>query len=481
MEHHSAFFDVIVLQTVLERVRGKSLPLYNRLRALTRSQMKRFYVFHNEFRIETSIPRDKGESVNEWNDRSIRSACLWYQVHLEVAVSGTTNKRPVILLLSDNQEGLKKAKDLAIECCTLEEYVNELPNVNELLDMVAPEKDEIPAGARHSYPEYYPSSRLLGGVKAGILHQGILSVNQYNFLEANVSVPSFESPLLVLGRESINRAVSGDVVVIELLPQDQWKRPSTKIVDEEIVTKYDNPEEDEEERIVTQQEQRILIEEARKAQQISVEFRIQPTAKVVGIVKRNWRQYVCHIDPSSVPDMVSSNARSQISVFCVPMNKSIPRIRIRTRQASILVGKRILVAIDSWEPTSRYPSGHFVRMIGEVESQEAETQSVLLEYDVQFQPFPQAVLDCLPKEGHEWRVPTDKQNPGWNGRKDLRDLLVCSIDPPGCQDIDDALHARLLPNGNYEVGVHIADVSHFVKTDSPMDTEGASRERQCIW
>jgi exoribonuclease R len=46
-------------------------------------------------------------------------------------------------------------------------------------------------------------------------------------------------------------------------------------------------------------------------------------------------------------------------------------------------------------------------------------------------------------------------------RRDLRDINVSSIDPPGCKDIDDALHSRKLKNGNYEVGVHIADVSHY--------------------
>lgn len=48
---------------------------------------------------------------------------------------------------------------------------------------------------------------------------------------------------------------------------------------------------------------------------------------------------------------------------------------------------------------------------------------------------------------------------------------MCSIDPPGCKDIDDALHCIELPNGNYEVGVHIADVSYFVKPDTAIDKE----------
>ncbi len=48
-------------------------------------------------------------------------------------------------------------------------------------------------------------------------------------------------------------------------------------------------------------------------------------------------------------------------------------------------------------------------------------------------------------------------------REDLRHICVCSVDPPGCRDIDDALHARILPNGNWELGVHIADVTRFLE------------------
>lgn len=51
----------------------------------------------------------------------------------------------------------------------------------------------------------------------------------------------------------------------------------------------------------------------------------------------------------------------------------------------------------------------------------------------------------------------------------------CSVDPPGCKDIDDALHSIVLPNGNIECGVHIADVSHFVRPDTAIDKEAAFR------
>lgn len=60
-------------------------------------------------------------------------------------------------------------------------------------------------------------------------------------------------------------------------------------------------------------------------------------------------------------------------------------------------------------------------------------------------------------------------------RVDLRDIAICSVDPPGCTDIDDALHCRKISSGNFEVGVHIADVSHFIRPGNALDKEAASR------
>lgn len=124
--------------------------------------------------------------------------------------------------------------------------------------------------------------------------------------------------------------------------------------------------------------------------------------------------YVGHVDPSSAS---ASRGRSQQTVFLIPMDKRIPKIRIRTRQASELLGKRIVVAIDSWDRASRYPVGHFVRSLGELETKEAETEALLLEYDVQYRPFPKAVLDCLPKEGHDWKVPKISTTQDGSGEK----------------------------------------------------------------
>ncbi|RSL87397.1 hypothetical protein CDV31_016252 [Fusarium ambrosium] len=472
-EQSSAFYDVIILQTVLEELRNRSLPLYNRLIGLTKSEDKRFYVFFNDFRLETFVHREANETVNDRNDRAVRLAVKWYGEHL---ARTKAKKLPAVVMLSDDQDNLRKAKADGIHASSLKEYVSGLGDGERLLDMVAESQNQgsFKKPGQMLYPEYFTLSRMMTGVKAGLMHQGIFNVSPYNYLEGSIKVPAFPKPLLVLGRENINRAVDGDVVVVEVLPQDQWKEPSTKIIEEEAITKNENADVEESQDLVSEKERKALQEQVKKTQKGFSEGRPQPTAKVVGVIKRNWRQYVGHIDPSSA-SKASSQGRKQDSVFLIPMDKKIPKIRLRTRQVADLLGKRLLVTIDAWERDSRHPIGHFVRSLGELETKAAETEALLLEWDVQYRPFPKTVLDCLPKEGHDWKVPASVEDPGWRQREDLRGLLICSIDPPGCQDIDDALHARKLPNGNFEVGVHIADVSHFVKPANAMDTEASIR------
>lgn len=473
----TAFYDVIVLQTVLEEVKNRSLPLYHRLVDLTKNEDKRFYVFFNDFRQETYVLRNSSETINDRNDRAIRKTVQWYGEHLKKSSNVKSSKNPAIVMISDDRDNLRKSHAEGLQALSLTEYVSGLEDATRLLDMIneaRAQRGMLDGKSELIYPNYLAQSKLLTGIKNGTLHQGSFSVSPYNYLEGSIHVPAFERPLLILGRENSNRAIQGDVVVVEVLPRDQWKAPSTKILEEENVNKDDNAEAEDDEAVVTEQERRLLQEEVKKTHSKTGEGRPQPTARVVGVMKRNWRQYVGHIDNDSVRASSKYN-RAQQTVFLIPMDKRIPKIRIRTRLASELTGKRIVVTIDSWDQDSRYPVGHFVRSLGELEAKGAETEALLLEYDVQYRPFPKTVLDCLPAEGHDWKVPADTNDAGWKDRKDLRDLLICSIDPPGCVDIDDALHAKKLPSGNYEVGVHIADVSHFVKPNNAMDVEASMR------
>ena len=171
------------------------------------------------------------------------------------------------------------------------------------------------------------------------------------------------------------------------------------------------------------------------------------------------------------------NSAAIQSVLFFPIDRRIPAIRIKTRQLPSIINKRIIVTVDAWPAASKYPLGHYKGTVGtgEVGSLATETEVILIENDISYDPFPPTVLDCLPVEGAGWR-PTPQD---YSERADFRELSVCSIDPPGCTDIDDALHARPVdpssPDGLWEVGVHIADVTHFVQPGTPMDQEASKR------
>jgi len=469
----ASFTAIIILQTVLDELRNRSLPLYNRLRSMMTTESKRIYIFHNEFRAETFVKREPSETINDRNDRAIRESAKWYKRHLMKSLRGTNVRVPEIVLLTMDKANLTRASKEGISACSISEYVGQFEDAESLLDMISAsegyERRKVKRG-ENIYPEYYSSARIQAGIQSQTLHSGVITISPYNFLEATVSNPSPDGkPYLIVGRENINRAVHGDVVAIQLLPESEWRGQTETIVEEGDVAGIENPDADEEdpavEHEVDAKERKILLD-TEKTKPKS----LQMTAKVVGIIKRNWRTYVGHIDPSSVPPSASTS-RTPTTVFLLPLSKQIPKIRIRTRRPHLLLNQRILVSIDTWDATSRYPEGHFIRSLGTLETREAETEALLIEWDVIYRAFSEKVLKCLPEEGHSWKVP-DVLPPS---RQDFRDRLVCSIDPPGCQDIDDALHSRQLDNGNFEIGVHIADVTHFVKPATPMDDEAKLR------
>ncbi|KAJ9101817.1 hypothetical protein QFC21_003156 [Naganishia friedmannii] len=506
-----AAIPLVLPSTTLAEVRHRSLPLYNRLQQLISEEDRHVWVFWNEQRRETATKveyasavedadiadedeneaaeqEESGggksrESVNDRNDRAIRLTLQFYNSHLMSQPKPRGSSHPQLILLTDDRANRTKAQDMGLSATSARDYVEGLPEELKvkLIDLVATGSGDGhgPSGdaSKRIYADYLPQATLQAGITRGIFHQGHFNADPYNYLEGTVSSPTYDKRILLVGRESMNRSVNGDVVVVQLLPEAEWKAPGEEVVDQDVALKDDDADDEEPEvEEVERTEAQLAAKEERNAKELADKPKIkQPTGRVVGIIKRNWRAYVCHLDSSSVSE-AASTALAQQTVFATPVDRKLPRIRMRTRQAPSLLDQKFLVSLDSWSPHSRYPDGHFVRALGKVESKEAEQESLLLEYEVPYRPFGRAILDCLPAEGDTWVVPTKSaDNVIWRDREDLRELLICSIDPVGCQDIDDALHARPLPNGNIEAGVHIADVSHFVHPDNPMDSEAASR------
>ena len=196
--------------------------------------------------------------------------------------------------------------------------------------------------------------------------------------------------------------------------------------------------------------------------------------RVVCVLRRGWRALVATVGTS---DAATSNEGREVAVLAIPMDARLPKLRLRTRQHAALAGHRLVVEYDRWDVDSQYPEGHYVRDIGLAGDVEAEVDALMVESQMEphMRTYPEAAMAALPSAA--WRVTAADIS----ARRDMRDATVFSIDPPGCEDIDDAMSvSRITPAdaagvATFEVGVHIADVTHFVKPGSALDVEAQMR------
>ena len=135
-----------------------------------------------------------------------------------------------------------------------------------------------------------------------------------------------------------------------------------------------------------------------------------------------------------------------------------------------------LVDIDkNWSVHSKYPWGVNVRSLGEMGDIAAETTALLIQNGLNQGQFTDNHLACLQpllgEQGENWIIPSEEII----NRRDLRDYRIFTIDPPTAKDLDDALHITPLDNGQFEIGVHIADVSFFLQENTALDTEAMRR------
>ena len=131
-------------------------------------------------------------------------------------------------------------------------------------------------------------------------------------------------------------------------------------------------------------------------------------------------------------------------------------------------GDKALVKITVWPKSSKNPYGEVIQVLGKPGSNDVEMISILCNHGIDY-TFPQEVLE------EAERVGLDLDESEFKNRKDFRSVTTFTIDPKDAKDFDDALSFRFLENGNFEIGIHIADVSHYVQKDSAMDKEALKR------
>lgn len=464
---------------------------------------------HSETAHVQQHQKQRNTSINDENDARIRNVAALFGE----ALQGSDYR---VILLTDDQDCRKRATEEQnqhggqplYEAKSVRGWVKELEAANPnimLSDLIAQHgksttaSTSITASAAdggEEQEEYFPShlgqAELSIGVKTEKFYRGVLRCQDNVSAWVTVRQGDERVAVSIEGPMDRNRAVDGDVVAIALHPLEKWhsttSRSKNKQQQEQPQEKNDHetgiardtadPTQNE---MANVQETLTVDADGAGNNESSVED-LRPTAKVVGILRRNFTSYSGSIfekPKDTVPSSKYSEREKIASQYerehwdgtttCVffPVDKRISPILIRTTQRDRFLGQRIIVCMDSWPSTSPYPLGHYVKLLGPAGSKDVETQVLLQEHKIAHEPFSAAVLACLPPNDYKIEMTSD--------RLDLRHLPVLSIDPPGCKDIDDALHCLRLPNGNYQVGVHIADVTHYVKAGSAMDLEAANR------
>ncbi len=131
-------------------------------------------------------------------------------------------------------------------------------------------------------------------------------------------------------------------------------------------------------------------------------------------------------------------------------------------------GHKVVVEIIDYGENKKNPEGKIIEILGHINDPGVDILSIIRKHELEVE-FPQEVyseIECLSDEVLE----EDKQ-----GRMDLRDTLTITIDGDDAKDLDDAVTLSKLPNGNYKLGVHIADVSHYVREQTELNNEGYRR------
>ncbi|MBE6216541.1 MAG: ribonuclease R [Bacteroidales bacterium] len=179
-----------------------------------------------------------------------------------------------------------------------------------------------------------------------------------------------------------------------------------------------------------------------------------------------------------VKDIIERSARPFIGILHVVRGQAWVLMQSRFMPYDISIpyefdlercnGMKVAAVVDFWKRGEPVPRGHIVDILGEPGENDTEMHAILAEYALpyKFEKEVEDAADHISEEITEEEICK---------RKDFRDVLTFTIDPADAKDFDDALSFRKLDNGNYEVGVHIADVTHYVTPGDIVDEEARNR------
>jgi len=197
----------------------------------------------------------------------------------------------------------------------------------------------------------------------------------------------------------------------------------------------------------------------------TVEVYIRPRRKgkklegeVNAVLERKKNQYVGIFEKQKTFAFVRPMDQKMYTDIFIPIEKS--------KKAED--GDKVLVSLGDWPDDADSPYGKVVKILGKPGEHNTEIHSILAEYGLPYE-FPYEV------ENFAKSLDTSIKESEIKKRRDMREVLTFTIDPKDAKDFDDALSFQVLENGNYEIGIHIADVSHYLQEGTVLDDEAYQR------
>ena len=184
----------------------------------------------------------------------------------------------------------------------------------------------------------------------------------------------------------------------------------------------------------------------------------QPEAEVIEIIKHQQDTVVGVLEVSKYYAYLIVDGKIWANDIFIPKDK--------TKDGKS--GQKAVVKIVEWPDKTKNPVGEVIDILGDTGDNHAEMHAILAEFGLPYR-YPEELEKAAKK------IPIQISKDEIANREDFRDTVTFTIDPKDAKDFDDALSLRKLPDGLWEVGVHIADVTHYVKPDTAIDKEAAER------
>ncbi len=184
----------------------------------------------------------------------------------------------------------------------------------------------------------------------------------------------------------------------------------------------------------------------------------QPSGEVVEVLERKRDQFV------GIIEKVQKHAFLVPDDWRVPVDIYVPIDKLEGAET----GQKAIVKITDWGSRGDNPVGEIIEVLGDPGDNETEMHAILAEYGLPNR-FPDEI------EAEADKIPVEITKEEIAKREDFREVLTFTIDPDDAKDFDDALSIRDLDNGHIEVGVHIADVTHYVEAGTALDEEAFNR------